>query len=189
MGGFYRPPNSSTDYFNLIKESIDRACNTNTIDIIITGDFNFDISKPQNKISELTHEFILTQLITEPTHYTETSSSIIDIIIVRNNTTFLCSGVADFFIPEQVLYHCPTRVILKFLRTYIPTYKRRIWNFKMADYDKCIKKHLSESNILENIENENNIDKHVQYISDAITKAAENSISNKIITVRPNDLH
>ena len=52
---------------------------------------------------------------------------------------------------------------------------------------KNIKKHLSESNILEKIENENNIDKNVQYISDAITKAAENSIPNKIITVRPND--
>ena len=114
MGGFYRPPNSNVDYFNLIKESIDRACNTKIIDIIITGDFNFDISKPQNKISELTHEFNLTQLITEPTHYTETSSSIIDIILVRNNTNVLCSGVADSFIPEQVRYHCPTKVILKF---------------------------------------------------------------------------
>ena len=49
------------------------------------------------------------------------------------------------------------------------------------------KKHLSESNIFEKIENENNIDKNVQYISDAITKKAENSIPNKIITVRPND--
>ena len=53
--GFYRPPNSNTAYFNLIKENKDRASNTNTIDIIITGDFNFDISKPQNKISELTY--------------------------------------------------------------------------------------------------------------------------------------
>ena len=70
VGGFYRPPNSNVDYFNLIKESIDRACNTSIIDIIITGDFNYDISKPQNKISKLIHEFNLTQLITEPTHYT-----------------------------------------------------------------------------------------------------------------------
>ena len=44
--------------------------------------------------------------------------------------------VADSFIPEQVRYLCPTIVILKFLRAYIPTYKRQIWNFKMADYEK-----------------------------------------------------
>ena len=103
-------------YFNKIKESIDRAYNINTTDIIITGDI-LDISKPQNKISELTHELHLTQLITEPTHYTETSSSIIDIILVRNNTNVLCSGVADSFIPEQVRCHCPTIVIIK--HTYI----------------------------------------------------------------------
>ena len=102
VGGFYRPPNSNLDYFNLIKESIDRACNTSMIDIIITGDLNYDISKPQNKISELIHEFNLIQLITEPTHYTEISTSTIDLILVRNNTNVLCSGVADSFIPEQV---------------------------------------------------------------------------------------
>ena len=101
------------DYFNKIEESIHRACNTNTTDIIITGDFKFDISKPQNKISELTHEFNLTQLITEPTHYTETSSTIIDIILVRNNTKVLCSGVADPFIPEQFRYQYPIIVLLK----------------------------------------------------------------------------
>ena len=32
---FYRPPNSNSDYFYLIKESVDRACNTNMTDIII----------------------------------------------------------------------------------------------------------------------------------------------------------
>ena len=158
VGGFYRPPNSNADYLNLIKESIDRACSTSIIDIIITGDFNYDISKPQNKISELIHKFNLTQLITEPTHYTETSTSTIDLILVRNITNVLCSGVADSFIPEQVRYHCQTIVILKFLRAYIPAYKRRIRNFQLADYEKY-KRLLNESNILEKIEIERNIDK------------------------------
>ena len=56
----------------------------------------------------------------------------------------------------------------------------------MADYEKYIR-HLSESNILEKIERERNIAKNVHDISAAITKAAENSIPYKIITVRPND--
>ena len=41
LGGFYRPPNSNSNYFNLIKESVDRAC------IIITGDFNFNSREKQ----------------------------------------------------------------------------------------------------------------------------------------------
>ena len=98
----------------------------------------------------------------------------------------MCSGFADSFIPEQVRYHCPTIVILKFLRAYIPAYKRRIWNFQLADYEKY-KRLLTELNIIEKIESERNIDKNVQDISDAIIKAAEISIPNKIITVRPTD--
>ena len=46
---FYRPPNSNDEYFNLISESVDRAHNTNTADIIITGDFNFNMNSNNNK--------------------------------------------------------------------------------------------------------------------------------------------
>ena len=77
-------------------------------------------------------------------------------------------------------------VILKFLRAYKPAYKRRIWNFQLADYEKY-KRLLTELNIIEKIESERNINKNVQDISDAIIKAAEISIPNKIITVRPTD--
>ena len=37
-----------------------------------------------NKMSELILEYNLTQLISEPTHVTEHSSSILDLILVRN---------------------------------------------------------------------------------------------------------
>ena len=43
IGGFYRPPNSSADYSYLISESIDRAHNTILNDIIIVGDFNYNM--------------------------------------------------------------------------------------------------------------------------------------------------
>ena len=40
VGGFYKAPNNTPDYFELLKESIDRTCNTDIINKIITGDFN-----------------------------------------------------------------------------------------------------------------------------------------------------
>ena len=44
VGGFYRPPNSNIAYFELIKESIDRAYNTSIIvDIYILRDFNINL--------------------------------------------------------------------------------------------------------------------------------------------------
>ena len=58
----------------------------------------------------------------------------------------------------------------------------------MADYEKY-KRHLNESSVFEDIESDRNIDKKVQDISDAIIKAAEVLIPNKIITLRQLILH
>ncbi|MCG8033361.1 MAG: endonuclease/exonuclease/phosphatase family protein, partial [Candidatus Thiodiazotropha taylori] len=186
IGGFYRPPNSNADYFNLIKESIDRACNTGIGDLIITGDFNINMSQSNNRMIELMHEYSLTQLISEPTHYTEHSSSIIDLILARNTSNILHSGVVDPFIQDYTRYHCPVVVLLKFLRPRKASFKRRIWNYKLADYDK-FRKHLSESNIMEKLHSDNNIDHNIQNITDEIFSAAEQSIPNKEVTIKPGD--
>ena len=57
-------------------------------------------------------EFNLTQLISEPTHFTKDSSSKLDLILVPNKANVLFSRVIDPFTPEQVRYHCPTIVLL-----------------------------------------------------------------------------
>ena len=87
-------------------------------------------------MTELIQEYSLTQLITEDTHYTENSSPLIDLILARNKTHVLMSGVIDTFIPNQIRYHCPTIVLLNFLRPVSKTYTRRIWKYKLADFDK-----------------------------------------------------
>ena len=123
IGGFYRPPHSNTDYFNKINESIDRAYSTNIVDILITGDFNFNMfSNENNKMKELIQQYTLNQLIREPTHFTEHSASLIDLILVRNTTSIVTSGVADSFIPDQIRFHCPVLVLLKFLRPTVKSY-------------------------------------------------------------------
>ena len=43
IGGVYRPPNSTVEYLNLISKSFDRALNTGTKDILILGDFNYNM--------------------------------------------------------------------------------------------------------------------------------------------------
>lgn len=67
---------------NPIKESTDRAFHTNIHDIIIAGDFNFNMTpNVNNKITDLMLKF---KFITDPTHFTENHSSIIDLIFVHN---------------------------------------------------------------------------------------------------------
>ena len=52
------------------------------------------------KSGSLCKNTISTNLISEPTHFTEHSSSLIDLIFVRNINNVLTSGVADPFIAD-----------------------------------------------------------------------------------------
>ena len=123
---FLKPPNCTINYFDLMKETIDQACNTSISDIIIIGDFVFTMAQDvPNKMSELLLEYNLSQLISEPTHVTKHSSSILDLILVRNINNVLLSGVTDPFIPNQIRYHSPVIVLLKFTRPIIKSFKSR----------------------------------------------------------------
>ena len=146
------------------------------------------MSNNLNKLKELILEYNLNQLITDPTHFTETSSSLIDLILVRNQANILCSMVADPFVPNQVRYHCPVVVFLKFTRPKIKNFKRRIWIYKLADYDKY-RRLLSESELVTQLEQDSDIigSSNVKLINQTILKAAENSIPNKVVTIKPND--
>ena len=87
----------------MIAESFD----TTTNDIIITGDFDFNmLSNDGNKLNELMNQYNLKQSVRERTHYnTESSSSFIDLSLFRNPATVLYSGVTDPIIPDQIRYH------------------------------------------------------------------------------------
>ena len=89
-----------------------------------------------NKVRELILEYNLNQLISEPTHFTEHSLWLIDLILVRNSNNVLTSGVADPFIADYTRYHCPVITVLKFTCLHKPSFKRKIWNYNKADYNK-----------------------------------------------------
>jgi hypothetical protein len=107
FGVFYRAPNSDAIYNGLIEDSIALAVDTNITNIIITGDFNYNaLNNLSNRtISALTQQFSLAQLIEEPTHFTENSESIIDLIFVTNKENILHSGAGDHFLYQDSRYH------------------------------------------------------------------------------------
>ena len=93
-GGIYRPPNSNAQYFNHINESKDRAYITNIQDVIILGDFNFNILRDNNnKMKESIQAYNMKQLICHQTHFTENTPSLIDLILValRDTLSHYCS--------------------------------------------------------------------------------------------------
>ena len=96
-GLFYKRPNSNVNYFSLIEDSIALAVDTGISDIIITGDLNLNMLSQQisRKIDTVCETYSLSQIITEPTPFTEHSSSLIDLFVVSNKDHELLSGVGD----------------------------------------------------------------------------------------------
>jgi hypothetical protein len=64
-------------------------------------------------MQNLVNAYNIHQTKSDPTHFTETSCSIIDLFLVKNITHVLTSFVADPFIPDLVRFHCPIVIVLK----------------------------------------------------------------------------
>ena len=70
-----------------IENSIVLAVDTGISEIIITGNLNINFLtySTRRKIEAVCTQFMLFQAITQPTHFTQTSSSLIEAILVSNN--------------------------------------------------------------------------------------------------------
>ena len=185
-GVFYRPPNSNAMYTSLIEDSIALAVDTNITDIIIMGDFNLNtMDQPHfRKTDSICKQFNFTQCIEEPTHFTENSMSVIDLLFVKNKESILTSGVGEPCLDLNFRYHCPIFGVFNFLKPRYKSFKRRIWKYDSGDYFQ-LRKRLSEvewNTVYNDDEN-----KYTQNISHVLIEKASQSIPNKTITVNPHD--
>ena len=67
------------------------------------------------------------QFINEPTHFTENSSSCIDLISSTDPNVIDLIHVGQPFLNVNVRYHCPIYGIFKVPKTLHTCFKRRIW--------------------------------------------------------------
>ena len=99
IGTFNRPPKSNNIIISTVEDSIGIAFDTNIKNILITGNFNLDtlkqISNRQNL--DLCQHYNLEQLTNEPTNFTETSSTIIDLFLLLIKTIFYYVELATHF--------------------------------------------------------------------------------------------
>lgn len=186
VGTFYRPPNSLASALSSIESSIGLACDTNINDICITGDFNLDLLKQvsKRKIENLCHQFNLFSLINEPTNFTETSSSCIDLLLTSHQQNILLSGVGEPFLEQDVRYYCPVFSVLDFNRAITRSFSRNVWLYDKGNYN----------NLREDISNTNwqtlkhhDIDTYANNFTNHIINTAKKHIPNKNITVRHSD--
>ena len=155
-------------------------------DVIITGDFNLNYldSASRNKLLSIVNQYSLRQIIDEPTHFTETSSSIIDLFFTRNPDNVIVSGVGEAFLDQNIRYHCPVYAVFKFDKPKHHCYKRKIWKYDNGDYERL--KQLIHDFDWQSLKHYN-INVYVENFTNKFLEFCEMTIPNKFITIRPSD--
>ncbi|MCU7958379.1 MAG: reverse transcriptase family protein, partial [gamma proteobacterium symbiont of Bathyaustriella thionipta] len=170
-----------------MEDSFHLAVDTGITDIVITGDFNYNmLAEPtRNKIASVCQQFALTQHVTEPTHYTENSASLLDIIMVTNNNSLYLSGVGDPFLSQDTRFHCPVFGILNFSKPKVKSFQRQIWLYEQGDYD--LMREKASTTDWESMKCPD-INLYANKLTDHVKSISKECIPNRMIKVNPSDL-
>ena len=184
IGVFYRPPNSGNNYYSLIEDSIGLARESGIDDIIITGDFNLNtlVDNSGRKINSLSQQFAFEQCISDPTHYTENSSSVIDLLFVSNSNSLVHSGVGEPFLEQNIRFHCPIFGIFRYRKPVKKAIRRRIWKYDSGNYVQ-LRQNMSDTDC--SLIRNTNIDLFTSNLTESIIDISNNCIPNKVISINP----
>ena len=136
------------------------------------------------KIRDLCEQFSLEQVINEPTHYTEHSSSLLDVILTSNKDHLILSGVGDPFLTQDVRYHCSVHGILNFSKPKCKSFVRRTWSFDQGDYN-LLREKASTTNWEDMYDPD--VNKHALNLSNHIKSIAMECIPNRLTRIRPGE--
>ena len=188
IGTFYRPPNSQNDLWDLIDHSIELAVDTRIKNIIITGDINENqLIHGNTHIKSISTNYSLHQLIRDPTSITETSATLIDVILTNNIHNVAYSKVCEPFLDVNIRYHCPVMCLLRSDKHNSSSFRRKIWLYDKGNYPRY-RQMTSEVDWDTIIHVGNSIEINTDNLTNKILELSNKNIPNKIITVRQNDL-
>ncbi|CAC5368509.1 unnamed protein product [Mytilus coruscus] len=181
FGNFYRPPaDSDNQIWEKINYSIDLAINSNADKIIICGDFNNDqLNHSKQKLREICNQNSLYQIITDAIYFCERSVSLLDLIMVNDPDIILYSEVGENILENYVRYHCPISAVINTEKQLTKSFKRKIWQYHLGDYDLFINELLKIN--WDTLTDNQNINTAAVNITEKILEAAEKSIPNKLV--------
>ena len=184
IGLFYRPPSSDNIYIQSIENSMSLAVDSNIKEILIMGDFNYNMleSSGRNKIESLCRQFSLSQLINEPTHYTEHSSSLLDLVLSSTETNIIHSGVADPFLNQETRFHCPVFALYRFVKPTSRSFVREIWKYNECNYRLL---HEMASSVDWSALSSEDVNEYALNVTNVLLEIVGQSIPCKSVTIRP----
>ena len=121
VGTMYRPPSTCHTYYDAMVDILDTiTCEDD--DVVLMGDLNYNYvydetlsRNPINYIEQLTG---LSQIITQPTRVTLTSSSLLDVILTTNPTHHIKTNVVPISMSDHYMLY--TVINCKLVQTKEP---------------------------------------------------------------------
>ena len=183
IGSFYRPPNATITYWDLIEESLRKANSTNST-IVLLGDFNSDFNHPNRKIFDIMNTFSLQQLVSENTRITENTATCLDLIFTQS---------LDFVKNVEVLpeicsdHSCPCLTIDVGKRTEPNSYKRIFYDYSKLNKDNFLNllNQVNWNEILDNPQNDINL--CAETFSQTFFDIANQCLPSRKVTIRSYD--
>ena len=191
-----RSPSQSQDVFESFCESFERTLDNlaqnNLFLLVAIGGFNAkstnwcandQTSFEGNKIEHITSQFGLSQIINEPTHILDSSSSCIDLIFTSHPNLVIESGVHPSL--HQNCHHQIIYAKFNLQIFYPPPYCREIWHYQDANID-MIRRVISQFNWDKSFSN-TNVNEKVYICSHTILNILSNFISHEYIICNERD--
>ena len=183
LGVVYRAPSSDDLFWEALDENIKYITERHTGKLLILGDLNAD---PPTRHGKLMQHFAdsnsLSILVKEPTRLTETSSTILDQCI----TNFpLLVNKYEILKPISNSDHSVVAVFCCLESKKEKSYKRTMWNFNIESFElfrNAISLYEWHDMFLQN-----DIDRCCELWTSTVLRIAKENITNKYVTVRPND--
>jgi hypothetical protein len=182
-GTLYRPPNAPDQFWTDLSQNLNQVYQSGINVILISGDLNADFgTRNGQRLQDFLNLHGLSALINEPTRITRSTSSILDQFLIN-----IPSLTKDTLVlpPVSNNDHCTITTTLNVPLSKPKAYKRTMWDFKNADFEK-FRKELSgiDFSFCENCSDLNNI---LTLWSDLFLLKAKSSIPSKIAIIRPRD--
>ncbi len=178
----YRPPNDQ-DFWNNFDEVLNDIKGDIKGSLFVLGDINADFNTSNgHKLTQLCSSQNLDHLINEPTRITSHSATTLDQILTNAPNYVVRTEVNA---PVSCNDHCTVCLYLNFKIEREKSYQRVMWNFNEADFNK-FRHALSVYNFDKGF-NENDVDASCENWTKSFLDIAKATISNRVVTVRPND--
>ena len=130
IGLFYRPPNSTAEFWDILEDTIENASDLNH-DMIILVDFNNDIlsNNCNKKLERIMLTFNLHHIVKEATRLTENSETCLDLIMTNHKAIICNSEILASFQSD----HCTVTAEISFKTYKSQAFKKTIWKFEEAN--------------------------------------------------------